>query len=126
MTVKTPCRDPENNPDDWFIGRDGKQYPDDELVTEEDLAAHLAEVDPHGTRSTEEVARIFERLKSDARRDALQRRRHAREACHEDCYFRTNCLDLAMRNVMEHGTWGGYFEEDLRGLRLEIARRRNI
>jgi len=123
VTLKTPCNDGSNNPDDWFIGRDGKQYGDDELVTEEEVAAHLAQVDPNGTRSEDEIQRVWDRMESIVKREALQRRRHAREACHDDCYFRLACLDLALKNGEIHGTWGGYHEEELRELRREISRR---
>lgn len=34
MTM-TPCSDPANDPDDWFIGRDGRQYSEDQLTEEE-------------------------------------------------------------------------------------------
>lgn len=123
MTHLAPCQRPENNPDDWFISRDGKQYADEDLITEDDVAAHLAEVDPNGTATVEEVDKIWDRLEANAKREALRDRRHAKEACRE-CYFRTDCLGKAIEEGHGHGTWGGYYEEELRSLRSEIDRRK--
>lgn len=80
-----PCERPENDPEDWFIERDGKQYPDDEMPVP----------------------------------NALKRRRHAKDACHTECYFRLQCLDLALQNPTPatYGTWGGYYPEELREIR---------
>lgn len=91
MTYQTPCQNPDNDPNDWFIGRDGKQYPDDPFDTEEQSEAA-------------------------AKREALIRRRRARAACYE-CYFRMQCLDIALEDHESHGTWGGYYEEELRQIR---------
>lgn len=117
-----PCKDPENDPDDWFIGINGKQYSDDEFVTEEQVVAHLDEVDPHGTRSTEIILATWDRLEVEEKKAALQRRRRARDACFS-CDLRTHCLDIAIQQQIPHGTWGGYFEEQIRELRREMNRR---
>lgn len=122
MTHEVPCRRPENNPDDWFIAKDGKQYPDEDLVPDDAMVAHLNDIDPDGALSEFEIERVRNRLLSDAKRDAIARRRHAREKCHSECYFRTQCLDLGLTE--EVGTWGGYYEEDLRELRRERSRRK--
>lgn len=119
-----PCRDSENDPDDWFISRDGKQYIDDELVTTDEVIAHLDEVDPDGTRSLEIIDITRKSLEAPLVKDALRRRRHAKDACHTECYFRTQCLDKALEGEHTHGTWGGYHEEELREIRREIARRK--
>lgn len=92
MTYQKPCASQENDPDDWFIGKDGRQYPDEELEPEAEKAA-------------------------------LVRRRHAKDACFVDCLVRTRCLQLALDRPEPHGTWGGYYEEELRVIRTEIARR---
>ena len=119
---RLPCQ--EGDPDDWFIGRDGKQYPDDELVTSEEIEAHLAEVDPEGALTAEERDRVVDRLEADAKTAALRRRRHAKEAC-LTCPLRLRCLSLALEApVQPHGTWGGYYEEEIREIRREIARRK--
>lgn len=89
MTNSTPC---QSNPDDFFIMRDGRQYPDDAMTEDE-------------------------------QREALQRRRRAKDSCFTECPVRTQCLDLALRDQPSHGTWGGYTEEELRKLYNEIARR---
>lgn len=124
MSHITPCAQPDSDPNDWYIGRDGKQYPDDELVTEQDVVDQLNEVDPDGTRSLAELEEVCLRLEAEAKKQALIRRRKARDRCHTECYFRTNCLDLAMKNEERHGTWGGYYEEELREIRSEIAHRK--
>jgi hypothetical protein len=121
--LRLPCK--EGDSDDWFIDRHGKQYADDELVSPDEIAAHLAERDPDGELSAEDRDRLVDGLESAARSRALQRRRQARQACHTDCLIRTQCLGLAIEDEMQHGTWGGYYEEEIRQIRLEITRRRN-
>ena len=130
MTYQTPCSKGDIDPNDWFIGRDGKQYSDEPLegFSPDDVAkAWLAEEETLGRELTdEEEQRISARLFGDALKAMLQRRRHAREACYS-CYFRTDCLDKALATELTpatHGTWGGYYEEELRELRREISRRK--
>ena len=126
MTYQTPCAE-SNSPDDWFISRDGKQYPDEDFLTDEDvrLISLSVLIKPGETPEDhrDRVDRAVRAAEADRKRQALQRRRHAREACHE-CYFRSQCLDRALSRGLEHGTWGGYFEEQLRDIQSEIARRR--
>jgi len=126
MTYQTPCSDPQNDPSDWFISRDGKQYPDDELLDQDAVDAALASVELTAVDDgfVEAVDRSLEQAEERAKRDALKRRRKAKESCHNECYFRLQCLDIAIRTEQTHGTWGGYTEEELRELRREIARRR--
>lgn len=104
-----PCARPENDPNDWFIERDGKQYPDEDLLTEEERA----------TLSEEEAAEREEEV----RRDRLRARRHARDACHTECYMRLECLDRAIKERPQYGIWGGYFPEQLREIYREYDRR---
>lgn len=123
--LRLPCA--EGDSDDWFIGRDGKQYPDDDLLTDDDRLAILEEANDQGLEGDARIAFIEkaqDRAEQDARTKALQRRRHAREACHTDCLFRTRCLDKALNEGQMHGTWGGYYEEEIREIRVEIARRK--
>ena len=121
--LRLPCRE-SGRPDDWYIGRDGKQYTDDEFVTEDQVVAYLDDVDPDGTRSVEALDATARKLEAEAKKAALVRRRKAREACHTSCLFRTRCLGEALDRGEEYGTWGGYYEEEIRELRREIARRR--
>lgn len=123
-----PCGEPDANPDDWFIRPDGKQYPDDDLLTFEERARIAKSVlyregetaDEHSQR----VARATHAAENDRRRAALQRRRKAREACYE-CPARTRCLDLGVTpDVQPHGTYGGYFEEQIREIRDRIRSRK--
>ena len=85
----------ESAPEDWFIEPDGKQYRDD------------PDLDP------------------DEKREALIRRRQARQACHTDCPVRLQCLDVAIQVRPSHGTWGGYHSAELTRLFAELDRRRN-
>lgn len=117
--LRLPCHE-SDSPDDWFIRKDGRQYSDDELVTDDDVAAHLNAVDPDGTRSASEIERVRNRLEAEAKIAALARRRHAKEDCHTSCRVRLECLDLALQNGEVHGTWGGYYEEEL----YQIQRKR--
>jgi len=126
MTLLTPCNDGVNNPDDWFIGRDGKQYADEDLLNDEIREAILAEANRQeltGDARIEFIEKAQDRFEGDSKRENLRRRRQAREKCHDGCYFRLQCLDIALKNEETHGTWGGYTEEELRELRREISRR---
>lgn len=123
--LRLPCRDGDQDPDDWFISKDGKQYPSDELLTDDVLVAILEEANRLELTGEERVAFIekaTDRAEGDAKRAALQRRRHAKEAC-GDCLFRTRCLDMVIEGDFQHGTWGGYYEEEIREIRREIRRR---
>lgn len=123
MTYTPPCAS-SDSPDDWFISRDGKQHPDDDLLTAEGIEELQAKVDAlglEGDAKVDAIDKALDRAEGDARRAALQRRRHAREACY-GCYFRTACLDRALDEGQQHGTWGGYYEEQLRELRRGIKK----
>lgn len=124
--LRLPCRESET-PDDWFIGRDGKQYSDEDLLTDEVRLSVLVEANERGLEGSERVEfieRAEDRAEADAKTAALQRRRHAMEACHTDCLFRTRCLDMALDGDLRHGTWGGYYEEQIAEIRDERDRRR--
>lgn len=125
----TPCAEPENNPEDWFIRADGKQYPDEEYLTEAERRAVAQSVIPKYDefvyQHEERVERAIRAAEADRRRRALQLRRQAREKCFE-CPVRTQCLDLAITVGAGYGTWGGYFEEDIKTLRDKIAARKRL
>lgn len=126
MTLATPCKDGVNSPDDWFIGRDGKQYADEDLLNDEIRLGILEEANRReltGDARIEFIEKFQDRAEAEVKRENLRRRRQAREKCHDGCYFRLQCLDLALKNEESHGTWGGYNEEELRELRREISRR---
>lgn len=127
MTYQTPCSSPQNDPNDWFISRDGKQYADDEFLTEDEAArVRRSVLRKPGESEYDHETRVDAALRqaeSARKRKAIQKRRHAKEACF-DCYFRTSCLDRALDEEQTHGTWGGYYEEELRQIRSERARRR--
>lgn len=126
MTYQTPCSSPENDPNDWFISKDGKQYVDDDFLTEAEVAGLTRSVLPIEGETAEQhrdrVDLTIRVAESDRKRRALASRRHAKEACH-GCYFRTACLDRALTEVQGHGTWGGYYEEELKEIRREQGRR---
>jgi hypothetical protein len=128
MTHQTPCSNPENDPDDWFIGRDGKQYADEDFLSEAEERGLARSVLPIAGESPEEheerVNTAIRVATAERRRKALAARRHAREKCHTECYFRAQCLEQALDQDQQHGTWGGYYEEELREIRREIARRK--
>lgn len=123
MSIQTPCSVSET-PDDWFIGRDGKQYPDEEFLTADEkrrirrsvLGIRGETPEQHEARAS----RAINAATNDRRRRSLGARRRAREACLA-CPIRVACLDEAIDKQHDHGTWGGLFEED----RRELMRRRN-
>ena len=123
MSVETPCS-VSDSPDDWFINREGKQYPDEVFLTEDEkrrisrsvLVIQGETEERHAAR----VSRAINAATNERRRRALGARRRAREAC-LSCEIRTACLDQAITDGHQHGTWGGLFEEDIR----QLQRKRN-
>lgn len=107
MSAETPCY--EGDPEDWFIRRDGKQYDDDEMVDEVVWREACAE------NPDEDPSAVYRRLAGEEIRQALVRRRQAREACY-GCPVRNGCLRMALETRPSAGTWGGYYEEELRKL----------
>ena len=125
MTYQTPCQG--GDADDWFIDRSGRQYGDDSIATEaeHDDAVRAAQDAVDGRLLTpDELEDVYTTVEEEAKRQALIRRRRAKDACYT-CYFRTNCLGLAIQNVESTGTWGGYFEEELSKIhQLRFERRK--
>lgn len=118
VTYETPCSDPAKR-DDWFIARDGKQYPDDEFLTDREKEILETAAADNGIDAEEFVAEAEDEIK----RQRLIRRRQARDACYE-CYFRTDCLNTVLGDdTIRHGTWGGYTEEQIREIRAEKRKR---
>lgn len=122
----TPCAAPENDPDDWFITKYGRQYRDDDLLTQEQMDAisnavmAKAALDDTVTieRAREMADEAIDLAEQQALKTALVRRRHAKDKCHTECYLRTQCLGLALApGAAPHGTWGGYYEEELQEIR---------
>lgn len=119
--VETPC---ETSPEDWFIESNGLQYRDDEILSEAEVRGLTRSVIPLAGETDEDHAeRVTKTLRTAEReriRQALIRRRKAREACYE-CPLRLRCLGLGvMPDNLEYGTWGGYYAEE----RQEIDRLR--
>lgn len=118
MSFVPPCRRPENDPDDWFIGRDGKQYSDDELIGVEArarAAGEALEAAPDGLLVGDYLLianRAIQAAENEALRKALARRRQARDKCHVECILRLHCLDAGLEDP--NGTWGGYYAEERR------------
>lgn len=118
MTAETPCSSPANSPDDWFIEKDGKQYPDDALLSEEEVNAASCDQDGNLLGSADEIEAAVEVAEAEALKAALRRRRHAKDKCFVECYFRTQCLSLALGDTPPtHGIYGGYYREELDKIR---------
>ena len=122
----TPCQRPENNPEDWFIEKDGRQYADEDLLSHAEMqAVSNAALAEHG-EDLDAIEAAIDAADEAAVKANLVRRRHAKDACYE-CYFRTQCLEVALTERPNHGTWGGYYPEELRQvirLRDERQKRR--
>lgn len=123
----TPCS--LGNPDDWFITQVGKQYPSDPLLTnEEEARVAKAVLVRDGETDEEHAARVHSALmaaRGDRRRANLGRRRRAKEACFS-CPIMTACLEQAIEQGAPHGTWGGYYEEEIEQIRRRRTRRREL
>lgn len=114
MADTTPCNQPDVDPNDWYIDRHGKQYGDEPWLSageKEKLAAALAEQGLDRLKQISEIARTEARL----RRDALIRRRQAKQACF-DCPIRLECLSGALERRESTGIWGGMYEEEIQKL----------
>ena len=124
--MSTPCK--TGDPDDWFVRPDGKQYPFDEILDHAErrriALSVLARADESAESLLERREAAIRAAERSHRRAALIRRRKAREACHLECPVRTQCLELAMETRPGSGTWGGYYEEELAQIFLELDRRR--
>lgn len=124
--LRLPCRE-SNTPDDWFISKDGKQYGDEDLLSEEEreqIAEDVARETGTGPGLERRIDEAVDLAEAGAKRTALVRRRKARDECFS-CLLRTRCMQMALDEGHEQGTWGGYYEEQLRELRRRIARRKN-
>lgn len=134
------CKAQGVDPEDWFIERDGKQYPDDELLTDPEVNALVEKFYP-GERALEpgegryilatgddddetiiEAREAVDEAEADALKEALRRRRHAKDACFR-CPMRLECLRIALDGRIEHGTWGGYYAEERRQIHRLIDKR---
>lgn len=109
---RPPCQNSET-PDDWFIESDGKQYPDDMLVTIPEREAIRVEILANATSYVdpeEAVKAAIEVAHARKVKASLIRRRHARDTCHTECYMRLQCLSVGLD--VPYGIWGGYTREE--------------
>lgn len=117
-----PCADRVNDPDDWFIEKDGTQYGED--LVDDELRQAIVERAESLSVPAEPILEQAEEL---AVAEMLRRRRQARDLCFSECQARVKCLDLALDPPtrtspdVAHGTRGGYYPEQLR----KIVRLRN-
>lgn len=130
MTFVTPCARPENDSDDWFIGRDGKQYADDPVLTDDQITEIRAGILANASSYTDpaEAADLaVQAAEQRERKRSLIRRRKAREKCHTECILRLQCLGENLE--LPYGTAGGYYEEEraqIVSLRNERESRREV
>lgn len=119
MSVETPCSDPSNDPNDWFIEKDGKQYRDDDPLTVDEFLAAMAPLfTNHAKPDRDAIEAVINEAVAEKIRLALIRRRKARDACYE-CPIRAACLGQRLEARIEFGTWGGYYPEELRKIEEE-------
>lgn len=127
MTLPSPCADRKNDPQDWFIRADGKQYPFDDLLTQPERRGISRSVLPIGGETAEEhevrVERALNAAVNNRKRIALARRRRALSLCWSECPIREACFTTQMEQRSVHGTWGGFLEEEWEEIRREQTRR---
>lgn len=126
----TPCQDPANDPNDWFIERDGRQYHDEPVLTADEVRAIWdAETELADEEGREpDLAGVLEKATAARLKENLRKRRDAKAKCYE-CPLRTQCLQLGLSSdfvVAQYGTWGGYYTEELRAIQREGRRRRRV
>jgi hypothetical protein len=111
-----PCADPENDPQDWFISANGKQYSFDDLLTPGERRGIRRSVLPiRGETGEQHEARVDSALSAAERSRkiaALRRRQAAKSKCFR-CPIRAKCGRGAVARGEMHGTWGGMFEEEV-------------
>jgi hypothetical protein len=106
----TPCSEPDRDPNDWFLNRHGQQYGDEPWLDPGDKEKLLAAMAEKGMDRLKQISAIA-RIEAQMKRDALGRRRRAREACYE-CPIRLACLEGALDRREAHGIYGGMYEEE--------------
>jgi hypothetical protein len=122
---QTPCQ--TGDPEDWFIEKDGKQYPDDKLVdpdalTKEQYAfidLRFDQLVAEDLTLEEAGVKVRDELEEGVKVQALVRRRHAKDACFVECKVRLQCLSSGLE--VPYGIFGGYTLEE----RREIVRLRD-
>ena len=128
MTHISPCADRANDPQDWFIRPDGKQYAFEDLLTPQEIQAiTLTVLGKAGETEEEHAARVESALsaaRANRRRAALARRRRAKSLCNTSCSIQSDCLRKGLDNREVHGIWGGLYEEELAEVRKIQDRRR--
>ena len=121
-----PCADPANDPQDWFISANGKQYSFDRLLTDaEDAGIRRSVLWIRGESERDHAERVEAAVKAaeDNRKAlALRRRQAAKSKCYA-CPIRVECGRGAVERGEMHGTWGGLFEEELSEV-ITLHRRR--
>lgn len=124
MTFVPPCRRDGADPDDWFIDTDGKQYRDEDLLDDNDYTRISHELPEDATE--EEIDQAIDSAEQERRKENLVKRRHAIEACFNDCItrVRTMCLDSSVDPLIPHGIWGGYTPKQRRTIDDGVQKRR--
>lgn len=125
---QTPCADRSNDPNDWFIRSDGKQYSSDDFLTEAEQGSiarsvlRLASDTPELHKARVDAA--ISAARGARKRVALAARQAAKSKCYS-CPVRIECMSKALDNGEMHGTWGGYFEEEIAEIRNAQSHRRS-
>jgi len=117
---RPPCQTAPDA-DAWFIDIHGKKSLDEEV---KDFPGVDAEIRAWESLMNQPISEdIRERIEAQARRRRLIERRQAKQECYQ-CYFRLQCLDLALADPnLRSGTWGGYHENEIAEIRRLIKRR---
>jgi WhiB family redox-sensing transcriptional regulator len=123
VTNQPPCTEPDANADDWFVDRNGRQYPDEPFLTADEhsrIAKSVLRREGEGPEEHDRrVRRAINAAESDRKRRALQRRRHAKESC-LGCPIRRACLQRVLDEGHLWGTWGGLYEEEIADVRTRL------
>lgn len=111
-----PCADPANDPQDWFISANGKQYSFDRFLTDvEDSGIRRSVLWKQGESEADHAERVSAAIaaaEAPRKAAALRRRQAAKSKCY-DCPILLKCGRRAVDQGEMHGTWGGMFEEEL-------------
>jgi hypothetical protein len=119
----TPCQDPENDPNDWFIEKDGRQYYDEPVLGAQEVRDLWDECLTTG----EDGMVALQRANAERLRENVVKRRHAKDKCFTECPMRGACLEQGLSEdfvVAQYGIWGGYYPEELRAIQRQGRARR--
>lgn len=121
--VVPPCGSTENDPNDWYLEKDGRQYVDEPVLAADEVRALWDQCVVDGT----DPMTALQQATEDRLAENQKRRRDAKAKCFHECPMRTMCLEKGFGDgsrIETYGIWGGYDGSELRSMQRELRKRR--